>query len=249
LTTGCRAKKKWLPLKIKLQFDNSVLVIDNMRRLLPYFLSKGLAQKVTGRAPTVLLATALPPRFAFAKGRYIVAHLFGTSVRRSLPHIRWIRLLQEVARTFPEYPILLTGAEPDREAAEAIASAVPGAGALIGLPILEVAGVIDNAALYIGVDTGITHLAGVLQQKSVVISHFGDPAWIPTYNPNARVLANSKHCVCRQGGECFTEEGGIWYRRCMYDISDGFVLASVALGLSSSRRSIPNYAGFIDEHA
>jgi ADP-heptose:LPS heptosyltransferase len=165
-----------------------------------------------------------------------------------LPHHRWISLLTKIAKEHPEYPILLTATGPDREQAEDIAAKVPGAHALINLPILEVAGVIDGAALYIGVDTGITHLAGVLQQKSIIISHFGDPAWIPTYNPNARALANSKRCVCRTTGDCFVIEDGVPYRRCMYDISDEAIVVSVHVALSLPQRSVPGFTGFKDEN-
>jgi len=113
----------------------------------------------------------------------------------------------------------------------------------VNLPILEVAWLVGHAALYIGVDTGITHLAGVLGQKSIVISHFGDPTWIPTYNPNVRALVNSV-----RGKDAYIEEDGVRYRAAMYDISDIFFLDSVRLALSNTNRTVPLFAGFKDEH-
>ena len=95
------------------------------------------------------------------------------SVLRSWPLWRWEKLFREVAQQWPHYPIVLMGGPKDEAAVALLQKAVPHSIALPGLPLLEAAGVIDNATLYIGVDTGITHLAGVLQQKSLVISWYG----------------------------------------------------------------------------
>jgi len=128
-----------------------------------------------------------------------------------------------------------------------LAHKVPQVIPMAGLPMGETAWVIDHAALYLGVDTGITHLAGVLQQKSLVLSHFRIPTWRPTYNPNARAIANSKRCECAQGGACEIKDGGIAYTRCMYDISDEFMIDSVRLALTSASRNVPSFPGFVDE--
>ena len=42
--------------------------------------------------------------------------------------------------------------------------------------------------MYIGVDTGITHLASVLGKKSLVIAEQGAPHWLPYYNDNAVIV-------------------------------------------------------------
>lgn len=241
-------QKRWLPLNVALQFDGKLLIIDNFRRLLPYFLNNEAIRKINGRAPTVNLSTQLPKDFPYARGQYIVVHLFGSSIRDSLPPRRWKHILARIAHEYPAYKFVLTGAKKDQLSIDNIIGSIPGAFEMVNFPILEVASVIDGAALYLGVDTGITHVAGVLKQKSIIISHFGDPTWLPTYNPNARALANSIHCVCRQGGNCFITEEGMPYRRCMYDISDEAILGSVRLALSSTERSILGFAGFKDEN-
>ena len=56
----------------------------------------------------------------------------------------------------------------------------------------ELAALIENSLLYIGVDTGITHLAALLRARSLVIAHDGTPHWLPYYNENAVILYQIK---------------------------------------------------------
>jgi ADP-heptose:LPS heptosyltransferase len=242
--------KGWLPLQHFVPPDNEMLIIKSFRRMLPYIggYSEAELATVQTRTPHVKLNTQLPKDFPFAKGTYIVVHLFGMAKYRSLPVRRSKVLFASIQQAYPNFPIVFTGAEKDREIAQEISNAVPNSIVCIDLPILEVAGIIDGAALYIGVDTGITHLAGVLQQKSIIISHNGDLRWTLTYNPNARILVNSKRCTCATVGWCYVLEDGEEYRRCMYDITDTFILNSVQLALSSPDRNIPNFAGRFDEN-
>jgi ADP-heptose:LPS heptosyltransferase len=46
--------------------------------------------------------------------------------------------------------------------------------------------------LYVGVDTGITHLASVLKAPSLVIAHNGASNWLPYYNENSIVIYQIK---------------------------------------------------------
>jgi ADP-heptose:LPS heptosyltransferase len=241
--------KGWLPLDVVIQPDHTILIIDTLRKMLPY-IGKGSfdTEALAKRAPHVRFVTNMPEDFPLKSGRYIVAHLFGMAMWRTLPPRRWKQLLATIGSNYPELPFVLTGSAKDRPMLEDIASAIPHAHLAIDLSILEVAGIIDGAALYIGVDTGITHLAGVLQQKSIVISHRSDPRWRPVYNQNARILMNSKHCTCNTNEECYAEEDGVLYRRCMYDISDEFILDSVRLALSSPERHLISFAGLVDEN-
>ena len=242
-------ERGWLPLQVVLQFDGSQYIIDNFRRLLPYVFGEERTRALFGRPPQVHLATELPKGFSLQPGHYIATNLASVSSHRSLPMQHWKRLLPKIASAYPGSPLLMLGGPADVEFTKELARAVPGAIAMPGLPLLEAAGVINGAALYIGVDTGITHLAGVMQQKSLILSHFRFPTWLPTYNPNARALANSKRCECNKGGRCIIIEDGKEYSYCMYDISDEAVLESVHLALSSPARSVPLFAGFVDENS
>ncbi len=240
-------EKKWLPLQEVIQFEEKYFIIDNFRRLLPFIFGIE-GQQMHGRAPKVSLQTALPKDFPFLKGQYIATNLFSVSSHRSRPLWQWKQLLPKIAATYPHLPLIIMGGPDDAEQCEELAHVVPGAVAMPGLPLLEAAGVIENSSLYLGVDTGITHLAGVLQHKSLIFSHYSFPTWLPTYNPNARAIANGCRCECRKGGKCVIEDGGRQYRRCLYDISDEAALSAIDLALSSKNGSVKGFAGFIDEN-
>jgi ADP-heptose:LPS heptosyltransferase len=239
----------WLPLQVVLPLHSHKPIYQQYRALLPYLgFSAAQTARITGQPPHIVLRKSMPAHFPFKRGEYFVVHPFGTSMWRTFPMRRWKSLLTAVAHAHPNLPIIITGAPKDRAQAEDLAVAVPNAHAYIGLPILDVAGIIDAAAFYVGVDTGITHLAGVLEQKSIIISHCGDARWHPLYNPNARVMVNSRRCTCYTSEPCRAEEDGHMCYRCLYDITDGAVLSAVALALSSTSRTVPGFDGWADEY-
>ncbi|SAL17572.1 lipopolysaccharide heptosyltransferase I [Caballeronia telluris] len=76
-------------------------------------------------------------------------------------------------------PLLPWGSDAERREGEAIAEGVPGARVLPKLTIEEMAQHIDLAALVVGTDTGLVHLATALRKPTVMIftatsrPHFG----------------------------------------------------------------------------
>ncbi len=233
-------------LDVTLNFDISLLMIDNLRRLLPYAFPewKGHIE----RSPKLRIRLDAPKEFSQKKGEYIVAHLFGVSIPHTLPPHRWRTLFSRIRREYPKYKIILTGTPSQKLFAEEVGGKLDGAVIHTDLSIHELAYVIDNAALYIGIDTGVTHLAGLLQQKSLVIRHCSDPTWVPTYNPYARVLMNTSRCTPSDPMLCgVVSEDDREYRRSTYDISDGLIFGSVELALSRTTRTVPQFAGLIDE--
>ena len=227
-------------------FDPTHRTIDNFRMLLPPLFGER-AEALFGTPPRVRLALQKPSGWSLAPGSYIAIHFFGSRVIRRLPPRRMIALLRELRKRYPRYTLVLTGSRDDRAAAEDLKREVPEVELFIDKPLLEVGYVIEHAALYVGVDTGITHLAGVLQQKSIILSHSADPMWMPLYNPNARVLLNSARCTCWTTGDCIVVEDGVQYRRCLVDISDSLILDSIALAMYSPERAVPGFAGKVDE--
>lgn len=235
---------RWLD--VSLNFDISLLMIDNLRRLLPYALPEW--QDHTGVPPHIRMRLDKPKDFTLEKGTYIVAHLFGISIPHTLPPHRWQTLFARIKKEYPTYRIILTGTPEQRSSAEEVARGQENVDIRTDLSLHELAYLIENAALYIGIDTGVTHLAGLLQQKSLVIRHCGDPTWTPTYNPNARVLLNSSRCMPEDSIFCVPiYEEGREYRRSTYDISDELLYTSAALALSSPERSVPLFSGLVDE--
>lgn len=240
-------QKSRLPIQQVFLFDPTQRTIDNFRRLLVPLFGEAVFERIRGKPPRVMLDTQRPLEWTLTSKKYIVIHFFGSRTIRRLPPRRMKHLLRELWRLYPYYALVLTGSESDRRIAEDIASAIPNPTLCIGLPLLQVAWIIEHSALYFGVDTGITHLAGVLQHKSIILSHSADPMWMPLYNLNARVLLNSTRCVCWTTGDCTIEEDGVTYRRCLFDISDACILDSVALALSSEAPNVPLFAGMVDE--
>ncbi|MDP4429482.1 glycosyltransferase family 9 protein, partial [Escherichia coli] len=68
------------------------------------------------------------------------------------------------------------GSAGERKASELIASQIPGATVPRAISIEEAYALIGNAALTIGVDTGLTHLAAVLGKPTVEI-YCDSPKW------------------------------------------------------------------------
>lgn len=230
---------------VTLDFDISKLMIENLRRLLPYAVPGSLP---VVRQPQVRLCEDIPAHFQYEKGKYIVLHLFGVSIPHTLPPERWRRIFARLRAAYPAYPLILTGTKSQQQSINEVANGMEGVHTRTDFSLSGLAYVIDNAALYIGIDTGVTHMAGLLQQKSLVIRHCSDPTWLPTYNKNARILLNSSRCTEDEPMLCaIVAEEGREYRRSTYDISDELIFDSVALAFSSNNRSLPLFPGIIDE--
>lgn len=210
----------WLPFDRSYSYDFKSSIIDNYRRLIPDFLP---GKKIVPRPPHVNLILNKPssPDSLLPTTPYFVIHMFGTRPRYSFPPKRWHLLLTEIRKRFPSYGLVLTGATKDEALIKEVSKDIPGIHLYVDRPILDVASVIYGSALYIGVDTGITHLAAVQGVKSVVIGHNTDPMWLPYYNPNGVVLTNNARCLCKgdKSGDCVVYEDSVAYRRCTYDVT------------------------------
>lgn len=204
-------------------FDYHLPVYENLTRLI--------------RAHGIAISSAVPPyhfisipnifeRYGITRGSYIVIHPCASSFSRSLPASRWANIFRYIEQNFPETKILVTGSKQDSLFIQKIFDAgVPASSVtnLAGkLSMMELVNIIDGSSGYVGVDTGITHLAGVLQKRSVVIGNLSNPCWLPSYNKNTLILAESKNCTCdgQKGGNCLYWIEGEKYYKCMIDISE-----------------------------
>jgi ADP-heptose:LPS heptosyltransferase len=224
---GFRDIARLQPYEVVLNYDRNARYIDNLRRLAQL---AGLKTLPLGSPPSYEIESSLPENFPFINKAYIVIHPFPhMATYKTLPFKRWGVLLQKLRGLYPEYGIVITGAEVDRPQAEELDSILNKDLYLgINLPIQELAGVIKNSKLYVGVDTGPTHLAGVLHMPSVIIAQQNEPAWLPDYNLNASLIWDKIHCVCGQPGkDCVIEEDGLPYRKCVYFTSDETILEAV----------------------
>jgi ADP-heptose:LPS heptosyltransferase len=164
---GSKTVGFWLSgLSVRIPYDISLSMLDNFRRLMPHALP---GWEVTEGAPSVQLPQR-EPKAAPKPGSYIVMHVAGASIAAALPPARWQTLISYINHQYPHLAVVLTGTPTERSKLEALGANLQVV-VRTDLSISELVWLIDNAALYVGIDTGVTHIAGVLQQKSIVVRH------------------------------------------------------------------------------
>jgi ADP-heptose:LPS heptosyltransferase len=153
------------------------------------------------------------------KESYIVLHPFAASAVRNISEDDLVWLLQQLRSAFPGTFVVITGSAADKKKAERICAALEDEKVrnFCGeLSMQELATVIDNATLFVGVDTGITHIAAMLRVDSVVVAHNSySTGWLPYYNENATIVYKLKgesdvdkdderlRTACPKGSGCF----------------------------------------------
>lgn len=154
---------------------------------------------------------------------YIVVAPFASTQHKTLPPDRWIALIAFLKKTYPGRTIVLLGAPSDKTVATQYLdqAGVNDGRVLCGSPFAQVAAVIAHTSCFIGIDSGLTHVAGVQHVPSVVVENLRTPMYLLSYNPNAIVLFEKKNCICdgERGKECYWIIDGVHYSRCMVDVS------------------------------
>lgn len=218
-TVGFQDRGSWQPYTRTIRFDPSILFIENLENLL---IEAGIPVK------SLVPHAVFTPVLSETPKHSMFIHPFAANLKRSLPPRRWQTLVNTLEKTYPNHTLYVSafGAETEQAQEWFKATRVT---FLINRPIDEIAGYLTKADVYIGVDTGITHLAGVFHVPSVVIGNQSNPTWLPIYNPHARILTNDTRCTCTgdKGGDCTVYEDGKPYYRCLYDIEDTDIIAAV----------------------
>ncbi|MFA5987492.1 MAG: glycosyltransferase family 9 protein [Candidatus Paceibacterota bacterium] len=171
------------------------------------------------------------------EGKYIVFHVAASRPRRTLPVKRWSSLVNDVLAIDDSISIVFTGSPADSSFVEQIIGGKDSqrcknlAGKINASALLRV---IDRAILYVGVDTGITHLAAMLEKEMVVLGHNESPTWLPSYNKKALILVDKSECVCKGDNSvrCTRSYDGREYTKCMLGVSNEKILASIRQKLS-----------------
>lgn len=226
VTAGLVREGEHAPYSRCVPYDRSVLFIDNLRSMVRVAglidIPNGSPVSVTIPIEPITDGLDIPH-----KGTYIVFHPFGSSTWKSFPPRRCRALLMAIRERYPGIACVVTGSNADKEAAERIVDGMAGTSVAIGLPLPQLAHLLQESRVYIGVDTGITHLASVLRRKSIVLGHRSDPIWLPYYNPHATVLFNERRCECSgvKSDHCAAEVDGVLYRKCLIDIDDESILS------------------------
>lgn len=153
----------------------------------------------------------------FFEAPYFVMHPGSGSRKKNWPAANFASLAEKLlalrkdgAPAFSR--LVVTAGEADGELGEALAGSVPGAALCRGKTLEELAGVLSRAALYVGNDSGVSHLAATVTAPSGtrprVAAIFGptNPAvWRPR---NALVIGAGEAmdaCSASRAYECIVE--------------------------------------------
>ena len=120
----------------------------------------------------------------------IAIHPGSGSEVKNWPLERFIELAVALFRSNEGSRLLLIGGEADEERVAQLARALPGerVSVVANLPLPDLAGVLQNCALFIGHDSGISHLAAAVNTPCLLLFGPTDSAiWAPA-NPQVRVL-------------------------------------------------------------
>jgi heptosyltransferase-1 len=120
------------------------------------------------------LAEANPP--AWLPQRDYAVFFHGTArASKKWPQAAWVELAQHLSAY--DLPILLAwGNAQEKQDAEQLATRIPQATVLPSLPMLEAVLLAQRAALAVGVDTGLTHIAAAYERPTVEI-YCDSPRW------------------------------------------------------------------------
>ncbi len=120
----------------------------------------------------------------------IAIHPGSGSETKNWPLPRFVQLAHRLLKEDEERRLLLIGGEADCDRLRVLRGALPDDRIEIAenLPLIALAGELGRCALFLGHDSGISHLAAALGLPSVLLYGPTDPAiWAPQ-NPRVRVL-------------------------------------------------------------
>ena len=144
-----------------------------------------LGYAVDGPADFMLRAPDLQPAWLPAQPYAVFFH--GTArAAKQWPEALWIALGNQL--TAHGLALLLPwGSEAEQEAARRIAAGIPGAQVLPRLPLMEAVTLAHRAALAVGVDTGLTHIAAAFERPTVEL-YCDSPRWKTEGNWSPRIV-------------------------------------------------------------
>ncbi|KND50590.1 MAG: hypothetical protein AB202_03855 [Parcubacteria bacterium C7867-007] len=122
---------------------------------------------------------------------YVFIHPRGSSEKRSFEADAALEFLNALLVQFPDLTFVISGSPAEREWVTTLimqSVAPERCVAACGMNGTQLAALISNAQLFIGVDTGITHLACFLKVPVLAIAHKGTANWLPFYHPGAQVI-------------------------------------------------------------
>ncbi len=164
-----------------------------------------------------------------SKYKYVLIHPFAANLNRSLPFNRWVSIIKHLLSS--GHVVVMTGAKKDICIASKITKNINSEKFLnlAGKTNLnETINLINCSKYYIGVDTGITHLAALLKKRGLIIANYSNPYWLPFYNKKFKLLFNISSCPCAPCNKkkCL-DECKKTYFRCILDIKQNDIYSII----------------------
>jgi heptosyltransferase-1 len=140
---------------------------------------------VEGPADFNLGAPELAPTWLPAQPYAVFFH--GTArAAKQWPEASWVALGKQLAAHGLAL-LLPWGSAAEHQAAQRIAAGIPGAQVLPKLPLMEAVTLAQRAALAVGVDTGLTHIAAAFETPTVEL-YCDSPRWKTEGNWSPRIV-------------------------------------------------------------
>lgn len=131
-----------------------------------------VARRATGLPPNDAEGLDFRLRFETPRGRTIAVHPGSGSARKNWPIERWSELCQRI-----EAPMLIVGGVADAERVEQLRRFGE---VLFDAPVVELARRLAGCRLFVGHDSGVSHVAAAVGTPSVLLFGPTDPAvWAP----------------------------------------------------------------------
>jgi len=208
-------------------FYSKVLPVDLDKNIFTAVSSMTEGDGEQAHTPPSLLFSYDASLVAKLPKKYLVFHPFAAGEVRTYPDSLSVKLLNYLLETYPDHTVIISGSLADEERAKKIQaqltahpSRVQFIEDLVPKSFGQTVQLVSMADLYIGVDTGITHVAAHLGTPTIVLANRSNPMWLPEYSHSTTVLYNLEHCSCTpdKKGDCRIEVDGMLYFRCMVEI-------------------------------
>lgn len=130
----------------------------------------------------------------------IAIHPGSGSPRKNWPIENWIALGRELLAQAPQPRLVLVGGEADGPQLETLALAWPETPIVVrDLPLPQVAALLERCSLFLGHDSGVSHLAAAVGVPCILLFGPTDPAiWAPS-NAKVRVITAPDGDLARLG--------------------------------------------------
>jgi len=127
--------------------------------------------------------------YGIERKKYIMFHPGASNPKRMFTVGDAVELVRFISEKFPDMRIVLSGGQDERQFIERVVHLSGGDIIVaIGTDAPTIAALIRHTRLFIGTDTGITHLACFLGTRVVEVAHHATMNWLAFYAPSATVL-------------------------------------------------------------